>query len=343
MPGPDHRTAYAPGRVNLIGDHTDYTGGLVLPLAIDKGTTVTVTLGGAAVRLVSADEPEPAVVDLPVTAPAAIQPPWARYVAGVVKYVGPRQGAEGMVTTTLPIGSGLSSSAALEVAVALALGFDGDPLALAQLCQRAEQEASGVPSGIMDQLASAAGIDGHALLIDCRALTVTPVPIPRQAAVVVVPSGQTRTLAGSAYAVRRAQCEEAEAIVGPLRDATIDAIDAIDDPLLKRRAGHVVTENARVTAAVDALAAGDLIRAGAAMVASHASLRDDFEVSTPVLDRLVDRLVDVPEVRGARLTGGGFGGSVVALVDADAAEDVADRFSGYSVRASAGARVISRA
>ena len=340
MPAPDRRTAYAPGRVNLIGDHTDYTGGLVLPVAIDKGTTVRVTRRGSDVHLVSADEPHPAIVTLPVTNPALVEPAWARYVAGVVKQVNPSSGAEGTVATTLPVGSGLSSSAALEVAVALALGFDGDALALAQLCQRAEQEASGVPSGIMDQLASAAGVDGHALLIDCRALTVTPVGIPPAAAVVVVPSGQTRTLAGSAYAERRAQCEAAEAIIGPLRDATPDAAEELSEPVLRRRARHVVTENARVTETVDALVAGDLPRAGAAMGSSHASLRDDFEVSTPTLDNLVERLVHTSGVFGARLTGGGFGGCSVALVDAAAAEDVASQFAGFRVRASAGARVI---
>ena len=186
--------AFAPGRVNLIGDHTDHTGGLVLPMAIELGTTVEGRVGGSTVELRSDWSGEPAVVALDVTDPAAVEPAWARYVAGVVAELRPQSGFVGTVTTTLPVGAGLSSSAALEVAVALALGFDGPPLALAQLCQRAEQAASGVPCGIMDQLASAAGVDGHALRIDCTTLEVTPVPIPDDVDVLVVHSGQSRSL-----------------------------------------------------------------------------------------------------------------------------------------------------
>ncbi|MCU1351668.1 MAG: Galactokinase, partial [Acidimicrobiales bacterium] len=247
-------TAVGPGRVNLIGDHTDTTGGLVLPMAIDLATTVTGRTGGDAVILRSADEPEPAVVQLDVTDPSTLDPPWARYVAGVVAELRPRQGFVGEVSTTLPIGAGLSSSAALEVAVALALGFDGSPLALAAACQRAEQRASGVPCGIMDQLASAAGLVGHALLIDCHALTVEPVALPAGVEVVVVHSGEARALAGSAYAERRAACEAAEAVVGPLRLVHEPAaLDRIEDPVLRRRARHVVGENARVRAFAGAL------------------------------------------------------------------------------------------
>jgi len=326
--------AHAPGRVNLIGDHTDYLDGLVLPMAIDRGTTVTGERTGDAVVLTSADEPEPAVVPLDVDDPAAATPGWARYVAGVVAEVRPPVGFVGMVTTDLPIGGGLSSSAALEVAVALALGADGPPLDLARTCQRAEQRASGVPSGIMDQLASAAGVDGHALLIDCRDLTVEPVPLPPGAEVVVVDSGQARTLVGSAYAERRAQAEAATAVIGPLREATGADLDRLDDPLARRRARHVVTENERVRQFAAALAAGHLTGAGALMVASHASLRDDYEVSTPVLDALVERLLAVPGVYGARLTGAGFGGCVVALTDPGALAE------GWPVRAAAGAAVV---
>ena len=201
--------AFAPGRVNLIGDHTDHTGGLVLPMAIDLGTTVTGVRQGEAVELRSPIEPEPAVVPLEVQDPAAAAPAWARYVAGVVAELHPAVGFAGEVGTTLPVGAGLSSSAALEVAVALALGFEGTPLALAQLGQRAEQVASGVPCGIMDQLASAAGVEGHALRIDCTSLEVTPVPLPDDVEVVVVDSGQRRELATSAYAERAAACRTA--------------------------------------------------------------------------------------------------------------------------------------
>jgi galactokinase len=308
--------ARAPGRVNLIGDHTDYTGGLVLPMAIDLETVVELDRGVPWVELVSADEDEPAFLDLADPhEPSLVHPTWARYVAGVVDVLRPEQGGVGFVRSTVPIGAGLSSSAALEVAVALALGFSGSALDLALTCQRAEQVASGVPCGIMDQLASAAGVAGHALRIDCRSLEVVPVPLPDRVGVVVVDSGTRRQLATSFYGVRRAQCEEAEVLIGPLRDATLDDVESIAHDDLRRRARHVVTENARVEAFAEALAAGDAASAGARMVESHASLRDDFEVSTHVLDDLVDHLVARPGVFGARLTGAGFGGCVVALVE----------------------------
>ncbi|HZQ84723.1 MAG TPA: galactokinase [Acidimicrobiales bacterium] len=333
--------AFAPGRVNVIGDHTDYTGGLALPMAIAEGTTVTVERGGDVVRLRSDEEPSPALVPLDVADPAAVDPPWARYVAGVVAELRPAAGATGAVTTKLPLGAGLSSSAALEVAVALALGFEGDALELAQLCQRAEQRASGVPCGIMDQLTSAAGVEGSLLLLDCRALTVTPIPLPAGIAIVGVHSGVARALAGTAYAERRAECAAAEREIGPLRDARPDDLTALVDGVLRRRARHVVTENARVLAFVDALAAGDHELAGAAMNDSHASLRDDFEVSTPAVDALVEQLAAAPGVFGARMTGGGFGGMVIALCDADAADAVATARGGGRFIASAGASLLA--
>ncbi|MDQ1395613.1 MAG: galactokinase [Acidimicrobiaceae bacterium] len=307
--------AFAPGRVNLIGDHTDYTGGLVLPMAIELGTTVTLMRGGNVVELRSV---------------AAVDRGWTRYVNGVVAELGVSFGATGTVTTDLPIGAGLSSSAALEVAVALALGFEGPKLELAQLCQRAEQRASGVPCGIMDQLASVEGVEGSALLIDCSSLSVTPVPLPDDVAVVVIHSGQERALAGSAYAERRAQCEAAEALIGPFRSASLADAESIADPVLRRRARHVITENARVRQFVGASAPV----AGRLMTSSHASLRDDFEVSTPVLDALVDRLVSTPGVYGARLTGARFGGCVVALTPPGALKE------GWTFKPSAGARLL---
>ena len=325
--------AWAPGRVNLIGDHTDYTGGLVLPMAVDLGTTVELVRGGDVVELRSDHEPAPARVALDVDDPSSVSPAWARYVAGVVAEVRPREGGIGTVTSTLPIGAGLSSSAALELATALALGVEGTPLAVAQLCQRAEQRASGVPCGIMDQLASAAGVDGHALLIDCRSFDVVPIPLPEDALVVVVDSGQSRTLAGSAYAARRAACEAAAAIIGPLRDADLDDVARLPEDL-RPLARHVVNENGRVSAFADALRAGDLAGAGALMYESHASLRDDFAVSTDVLDALVGRLRAAPGVLGARLTGGGFGGAVIALCERGAVVE-----GGVPLRASGGARL----
>jgi galactokinase len=343
--------AYAPGRVNLIGEHTDYTGGLVLPMAIDLGTTVESTavestavgstaVGGAAspdgdVRLSSEAEPDDAVVPLTVTDPSSVEPPWARYVAGVVFVLRPATGFAGSVRTTLPIGAGLSSSAALEVALALALGFDGTPVELARACQEAEQVASGVPCGVMDQLAAAAGVAGHALLIDCSTLTVEPVPLPAGVEVVVVDSGVRRALAGSAYAQRRAECEAAAHALGiPLCEATPADVARLPDAVLRRRARHVVSENERVRALVGAFAAVDHTLMGVILNESHASLRDDFDVSTPELDALVARLTRTPGVIGARLTGAGFGGCAVALVHADAAVE------GRRVRPSAGAHVV---
>lgn len=330
--------AFAPGRVNLIGDHTDHTGGLVLPMAIDLGTTVEGTPGGDRVVLRSPVDPDPAVVRLDVQEPTACTPGWARYVAGVVAELRPTVGLEGTVHTTLPVGAGLSSSAALEVALALALGFEGTALDLARLGQRAEQAASGVPCGIMDQLASAAGVAGHALRIDCTTLELTPVPIPEDLEVVVADSGQRRELATSAYAERAGACQLAQATVGPLRDATVATLQAIDDPVVRRRARHVVTENARVDELAAALATGDRPAMGEAMAASHASLRNDFEVSTPVLDDLVAALTAVDGVIGARLTGAGFGGCVVALVGLGTC--LPEGMTAWRVRASRGARVV---
>jgi galactokinase len=318
--------AFAPGRVNLIGDHTDYTGGLVLPMAVDLGTTVSGRRGGDRVVLRSAEEPEPAVVPLDIDEPAAVEPPWARYVAGVVAELRPPVGLTGTVATTLPVGSGLSSSAALD---------SGSPLALAELCQRAEQRASGVPCGIMDQLASTAGIDGHALLIDCHTHAIEPIPLSDDVDVVVVDSGERRALARSAYAERRAECEAAEAIIGPLRRCQPGEEEGITDVVLRRRARHVIGENARVRAFAAALTAGDMAAVGAAMAASHASLADDFAVSTPTLDALAERLSAVPGVHGARLTGAGFGGCVVALASPGALAE------GWRVRPASGARLIS--
>ena len=306
--------AFAPGRVNLIGDHTDYTGGLALPMAVHLGTTVELERGGHTVELTSADEPEPAVVPLDVGDPAALPPGWARYVAGVVAEVRPAEGGAGTVATTLPLGAGLSSSAALEVAVALALGFRGTPLELALACQRAEQRAWGVQTGVMDQLASAAGRAGHALLMDFTSLDVTPVPVPADVEVVVADTGERRSVAASAYEERRRQCERAASVVGPLRSAAPEAVAALEDPVVRRRARHVVGENARVLGFAECLRVGDLEGAGRLMVESHASLRDDFEVSTDALDGLVERLLGIDGVLGARLTGAGFGGCVVALV-----------------------------
>ena len=319
------RSAFAPGRVNLIGDHTDYTGGFVLPMAIQFGTTVIFDANAhsadRAARAVSANrivlrsgaEPEPADLPLHIWNPRSVRPPWARYLAGVIAEIKPASGGTGSITTTLPIGEGLASSAALEVAAAMALGYAGSREDLALACQRAERRAVGVPCGVMDQLASVSGVDGHALLIDCSANSVEPVGIPRNCELVAIPSGERHSLAGSRYADRRKECEKAAAFVGPLRSAALVSVEAIPDPVLRRRARHVVSENQRVIDFADCLRSGNLSEAGGLMVESHRSLGGDFEVSTPALDDLVAELMKMPGVYGARLTGAGFGGSVVAL------------------------------
>ena len=223
----------APGRVNLIGDHTDYTGGMVLPMAIDRWTEIR-GIPADTVSLHSADEPEPAEIALDIDDPQDVEPHWARYVAGVVAEMQPYGGIAGTVATDIPIGAGLSSSAALELAVALALGFDGDALSLAQLCRRAEIRASGVPCGIMDQLVIAAGVEGHALLIDCGDVTIEPVRIPDDVEIVVQFVAH-RVLVGSAYAQRVAECATAEELIGPLRLATLDDTTSIADPAIRSR------------------------------------------------------------------------------------------------------------
>lgn len=321
----------APGRVNLIGDHTDYTGGLVLPMAIDRWTVIE---GVAAddVELVSDDEPEPARFSLPVVGLDRLRPRWGRYLAAVAAETEADHGVRGTVRTTIPIGAGLSSSAALEVSGALAFGYRGDRVALAEACRRAEHRASGVPCGIMDQLVIATAVESHAMMIDCRSLQMQRIVIPEDIEIVVEFVAH-RTLAGSEYTDRVAQCAAAERVIGPLRDATPSDLSSLDDPLVRKRARHVITENERVMAFADALASGDAAAAGALMVAGHRSLAADFETSTPAMDAAVERMVATPGVFGARMTGGGFGGCVVALCRPGALR------SGWTVRPVAGAQI----
>ncbi len=313
--------AFAPGRVNLIGEHTDHTDGLCLPMAVSMGVTVRGRREGDRVVLSSSEVAGTTDIPLDVEDPAAVDPDWARYAAGVVAELRPAVGFTGGLRSDVPVGAGMSSSAALTVALALALGHDGDLEALARSCQLAEQRATGVPCGILDQLASAAAREGHAFVLDCHTLERTHVEVPDDIEVRVVHSGQERTLAGSAYDERRAQCEAAEGVVGPLRLARPSDLDAIDDPVLRRRARHVVSENQRVRDAADALRAGDLGGLGALLDEGHRSLRDDFEVSTPVVDATVERLRSQPGVHGVRLMGGGFGGCVVAVTDPGALDE----------------------
>ena len=306
--------AIAPGRVNIIGDHTDYTGGLVLPMTIDRATVIEGRRQDGPVELTSSDDPAPAMVALDEDDPFHVTPQWARYVAGVVYEMRPTRGFKGTVTTTIPSGAGLSSSAALEVALGLALDFDGTATELALLAQRAEQNASGVPCGIMDQLSIAAGNTLGPTLIDCHELTVTSVPFPEDLDIVVV-YGHHRTLLGSEYATRVKECAEAEAIIGPLRLAVLADTAQIADAVVRSRARHVISENQRVCDFVGVMRTDERAAAGRLMIESHNSLRDDYHTSTSHMDKLVADLVAVKGVWGARMTGGGFGGCVVALTE----------------------------
>ena len=328
-------SAFAPGRVNLIGDHTDHTGGLVLPMAIQLGTTVEGERGGDRVVLSSDMDPEPADLAIRVDDPSAVRPGWARYVAGVVSELAPAEGFEGTVSSDLPLGSGLSSSASFTVAVALALGADPHtPLEAARLCQRAEQRALGVPCGIMDQLASVAGCEGHALLIDTGGGVWDEVPVPAEVEVWVVDSGEARTLAGSGYAQVQERCVRATEALGTLVDVDPELWREVDDPAVRAAARHVIGENLRVRAFAAALAHGDLVAAGRLMGESHRSLAD-LGVSTTRLDELVGRMESTPGVFGARLTGAGFGGFAVVLARPGVVTD------GLLVRPSEGAHVTS--
>jgi galactokinase len=330
----------APGRVNLIGEHTDYNDGFVLPAAIDR--LVLVAAGrraGGRLRLWSLQAEPPADLELAGIGPGKVGG-WAAYPAGVAWALGQAGvelgGADLVVDGDVPAGSGLSSSAALECATATALADLGgaglDRAALAGLARRAENEVVGVPSGVMDQMVSMLGRAGHALFLDTRSLGTEQVPLPLEAAglcLVVIDTRAGHRLVDGAYADRRAACQAAAAVLGvpALRDATPALLEqhatALGDPGL-RRARHVVTENARVLAAVELLRAGDLDRLGPLLAASHASLRDDYEVSSPELDTAVEAAVAAGAV-GARMTGAGFGGSAIALVETALAGRVADR------------------
>jgi galactokinase len=305
-----------PGRVNLIGDHTDYNQGLALPMAIGLGVTATFHPTGSDRLRVSSDAypGDEADLDLHTAADAlaAVDPPWARLVAAVASLARPGSGGEVHLTSTLPTGAGLSSSAALAVALADVFGVSGPPDVIARLCRQAEHRI-GVPVGLMDPLVCAGGRAGHALRIDFATETTRDVPLPAEARFVVVDSGSRRDLRNSAYATRVAECEAAAAVIGPLGRAGPADLAGLRDPLLRRRARHVVTECARVDAFADALIAGDLVAAGRAMDESHRSLSGDFEVSLPAVDELVASLRARPGVHGARMTGAGFGGCIVVL------------------------------
>jgi len=335
--------ARAPGRVNLIGDHTDYNDGFVLPMAIDREVWLAVRpRDDRRVVLHSIDFNEDATFALDDGKARAGG--WVEYVRGVAWALEengrPTRGWEGVAAGDVPLGAGLSSSAALELAAARTFaavsGVVWQPVAMARLAQRAENEWVGVNCGIMDQLISAAGASGHALLIDCRSLATRSVLIPDSASVVVLDTGTRRGLVDSAYNERRAQCEQAARFFGvpALRDvdlATFASREGELDPLTRRRARHVITENARTVAAAELLERGDVAAVGKLMDESHVSLRDDFEVSRPELDTMVQLARSENGCFGARMTGAGFGGCAVALVARERANafarDVSDAYT----------------
>ncbi|MBN1908890.1 MAG: galactokinase [Pirellulales bacterium] len=333
--GPPRWIVRAPGRVNLIGEHTDYNDGFVLPLAIDRAVWIALRpRDDRQVVVHSIDFDDHAFFDLDTLTKGQVQ--WLEYVKGTawsLREAGFRlDGWEGVLLGDVPAAAGLSSSAALEMATARAFAavgsMDWDPIAMARLAQRAENGWVGMQCGIMDQLASAAGQAGHAVLIDCRSLAVTPVPLPPGTAVAVLDTGTRRGLVDSAYNERRAQCEAAAAFfkVPSLRDVELDHFHRLAsglDETTRRRATHVITENDRVLRTVEALGRGDLDTVGPLLGASHVSLRDDFEVSSDALDAIVTSAQAHPACHGARMTGAGFGGCAVALIDAARADHFA--------------------
>jgi galactokinase len=333
-------TADAPGRVNLIGEHTDYNGGFVLPTVIPQRTTVELSpRSDQLVRVWSANVGETgqaAEFTLGHETPARA---WVDYVQGVTVALRQRgyqlRGADMRISSAVPIGSGLSSSAALEVSVARALraAFDLrlDDVELAMAGKWAENEFVGAPTGIMDQMVASLGQPGAALFLDTRTLKFERVPLPPSVDLVVIDSGIRHRLVTGEYATRRSQCEEASRRLGvaELRDvavADLPRVEQLDEPF-RRRARHVVTEDERVLQAVAALRANDPGQVGELFYASHASMRDDYEVSVPQVDALVEIASSEHDVYGARLTGGGFGGSVVILAKRGSGRRVADRIA----------------
>lgn len=310
----------APGRVNLIGDHTDYTGGLVLPMAINRFTTLSFMEQEGRVTLTS--DAEEGSINFSLGAQNFEDvtnglPQWGRYVAAVASLMPQAMGIHGTISTNLPVGAGLSSSAALEVGIALALGHKGSALELAQLAQRAEHLAVGVPCGIMDQLCITSAKPEHASLIDCTTFEVKHVPMPSDVKVVVRFVAH-RTLSGSHYATRVSECAMAEQQIGSLAVASLHDVGNIQDGRIRARAAHVVSENARVRAFAAAMTIGDYALVGEIMCESHRSLAENYEVSTRQMDLAVDEMRAIPGVYGVRMTGGGFGGCIVALCDPDA-------------------------
>jgi galactokinase len=331
--------ARAPGRVNLIGEHTDYNDGFVLPMAIDRTAWIALRpRPDRIVQIYSQDFDQTVTFDLDSLSRGG--PGWAEYVKGVAWALGEAsftlRGWEGVLAGDVPVGAGLSSSAAVELAAACAFAAAGNlpwqPVQMARLAQQAENQWVGVNCGIMDQMISAAGVANHALLIDCRTLETHPAPLPEALAVVILDTATRRGLVDSAYNERRLQCEAAARFFGipALRDVSLAQFQARQaqlDPLIARRARHVISENQRTLEAADAMARGDPAHLGRLLNLSHASLRDDFEVSRPELDRIVALAQAQPGCYGARMTGAGFGGCAVAIVEAKFASEFSAQVS----------------
>lgn len=338
--------AMAPGRVNLLGDYTDLNDGFVLPMTVDRGVYVALRQRtGNTVRVYSVRYEE--LVEYQLDQFQASKPgSWASYVLGVVEELRLRgliaSGFDAVIDGDLNLGAGLSSSAALEVATAMALqhltGFSMDPVDMVKLCQHVEHSYANVLCGIMDQFASRIGRRGHALFLDCRSLEYRNIPLQLgEHRIVIVSSGVKRSLAASAYNTRRAECQEAveyfsqlDENVVALRDVSAEMFAEYGDSLpdnVRRRCRHVIAENQRVLDAADLLSAARLEEFGVLMSASHESLRDDFEVSCDELDALVRLALSTEGVLGARMTGAGFGGCTVSLVHEDAVQEMENRLA----------------
>lgn len=316
----------APGRINIIGEHTDYTGGLVMPAAIDRWCVVAAAPNDTGhLRLVATSFAEKANISLDHLKPRG---DWCDYVAGIadtlMKSGVSLRGADIWIESDVPMGAGVSSSAALEVATAIALlglnEHDADGKQIALWAQAAENNFVGMPCGIMDQFASMNSLEDHALMLDCRSLEVTPAPLPAHASFLLVNSMVRHAHVEGSYKKRRDDCESATRKLGvdSLRDISIADLPTRLQKLTKdeaKRCRHVVTENERVRQAAIAMEAGDLSALGQLMDQSHASLRDDMEVSIEALDQLAEIARETEGIYGARMMGGGFGGSIIALVD----------------------------
>jgi len=339
--------ASAPGRVNLIGEHTDHSGGYVLPVAIPLRVAVEVTRRPErAIRASSAAFDDGRWQEV---RPGERTGRWTDLIGGVAEALDVDIGLDVRIASEIPTGAGLGSSGALGVALVRALrdelGLALDDVEIAKLAHRAEHEGTGVRSGIMDQFAASLGREDEALFIDCRSLAFERIRMPQAFEIAVVDSGQRHRHASGAYNERRRECEEAARLLGveQLRDigpGELDRVLALPEPLA-RRARHVVTENARVVYAVVALRTADPAALGSLIDASHRSLRDDFDVSTPEVDLLVELAREQEGVQGARIHGGGFGGSIVALADEGAGHQAAARaVAEYQERTGLGARVL---